>query len=185
VSGAVAVLPLAVRYSRVMPMFVVLALPVIARGWQAWHPARPRREDRTVVHAALLGVVVLLAATWTGVAWAGPSATLDWQPLPAGAVAAVRACDGLLYNRFDDGAYVLWFAPEVPVFIDSRVDPFPDELLRAHIRDEATGHYWATFARWRITCALLPPVSATAHALARDGWRTTYADRRWVVLTAP
>jgi hypothetical protein len=182
-ASAVAVLPLAVRYSRVMPMFVVVALPLLARGWQAWRPARPRRDDRSVLHGVLLGVVVVLAIAWVGAAWAGPSSTLDWEPLPAGAVAAVRACDGRVYNTFDDGAYLLWFAPEIPVFIDSRVDPFPDELLRRHIRDEARGNYQATFARYGITCALVPQVSATAHALQRDGWRVAYADDRWVVFS--
>jgi hypothetical protein len=183
VASAVAVLPLAVRYSRVMPMFVVLALPLLARGWEAWRPARPRRDDRSVLHGAVLGVVVVLAAAWVGVAWTGPSSALDWEPLPARAVAAVRACDGRVYNTFDDGAYVLWFAPGVPVFIDSRVDPFPDELLRDHIRDEASGDYRATFERYGITCAFVPQVSATAHALQRDGWRVTYADDRWLVLS--
>ncbi len=182
-AAAVATLPLAVRYSRVMPMFVVVALPLLARGWEAWRPARPRRDDRSVLHGVVLGVVVVVAAAWVGVAWSGPSAALDWKPLPASAVAAVRACDGPLYNRFDDGAYLLWFAPEVPVFIDSRVDPYPDDLLREHIRDEATGDYRATFDRYGITCALLPPVSATARALQRDGWRVTYADDRWLVLS--
>jgi hypothetical protein len=182
VAASTAVLPLAVRYSRVMPMFVVVALPLLARGWEAWRPARPRRDDRNAVHTAVLGALVLVAIAWVGAAWAGPSASLDWQPLPAAAVAAVRACDGPLYNRFDDGAYLLWFAPGVPVFIDSRVDPYPDDLLRAHIRDEATGNYRATFARYGITCALLPPESPTAHALQRDGWRITYADARWRVL---
>jgi hypothetical protein len=119
-----------------------------------------------------------------GAAWAVPSSTLDWEPLPAGAVDAVRACDGRVYNTFDDGAYLLWFAPEVPVFIDSRVDPFPDELLRRHIRDEASGNYQPTFAQYGITCALVPQVSATAHALQRDGWRVAYADDRWVVFSA-
>ena len=183
VASAVAILPLAVRYSRVMPMFAVVALPLLARGWEAWRPARPRRDDRSLLHTAVLGVVVLLAVAWVGVAWSGPSEALEWEPLPASAVAAVRACDGPLYNRFDDGAYLLWFAPGVPVFIDSRVDPYPDDLLREHIRDEATGNYRATFARYGITCALLPPESPTAHALRRDGWRVTYSDARWLVLS--
>jgi hypothetical protein len=183
VAAAVAILPLAVRYSRVMPMFVVVALPLLARGWAAWRPARPRPEDRRVAHGVVLGAVVLAATGWVVAAWSGPSEALDWEPLPAAAVGAVRACDGPLYNRFDDGAYVIWFAPDVPVFIDSRVDPYPDGLLRAHIRDEASGRYRATFARYGIRCALLPTVSATAHALQRDGWRTTYADDRWLVLT--
>jgi MFS family permease len=182
VAAAVAVLPMAVRYSRVMPMFVVIALPLLARGWQTWKPARPRRPDHSPLHSAALGAVVLVAIVWVASAWAGPSAALDWEPLPASAVAAVRACDGPLYNRFDDGAYLLWFAPGVPIFIDSRVDPYPDDLLRAHIRDEASGNYRDTFARYGITCALLPPASPTAHALRHDGWRVTYADDSWQVL---
>lgn len=183
VATAVAVLPMAVRYSRVMPMFVVVALPLLARGWDAWRPARPRRDDRHVLHGAMLAGVVVVAVAWVGAAWSGPSANLDWEPLPSSAVAAVRECDGPLYNRFDDGAYLLWFAPAVPVFIDSRVDPYPDDFLREHIRDEASGDYHATFDRYRIRCALLPPVSATARALQRDGWRLTYADDRWLVLS--
>ncbi len=140
------------------------------------------RPTATRLNALLLGVVVLAAAVWVAAAWAGPSAALEWEPLPAGAVAAVRACDGPVYNRFDDGAYLLWFAPGVPVFIDSRVDPYPDALLRRHIRDEATGNYRATFARFDIRCALLPPVSATARHLLHDGWTAAYADGRWLVL---
>jgi hypothetical protein len=95
----------------------------------------------------------------------------------------VRACDGPLYNTFDDGAYLLWFAPGVPVFVDSRVDPYPDRFLREHFRAEATGRYRATFSRYGITCALLPHESRTAHALQRDGWRVTYTDDRWAVLS--
>ena len=180
-SAAALVIP-AVRYSRLMPMFVVIVLPLLARGWEAWRPSTARAEDRSVVNAVLLGVVVVTATLWVGAAWSGPSAALDWEPLPAGAVAAVRACDDPVYNRFDDGAYLIWFAPDVPVFIDSRVDPYPDRLLREHIRDEASGNYRATFARYGIRCALLPPVSPTARHLLHDGWTATYDDGSWLVL---
>ena len=184
VTSAAVTLPLAVRYSRVIPMFVVLALPVIARGWDAWRPSPVRSPDRTPVNAALLGVVALVAGVWVVGSWTSPTTAMAWDGLPAGAVAAVRSCDGPVYNRFEDGAYLEWFAPGVPVFIDSRVDPFPDDLLRRHIRDEADGNYRATFARWGIECALLPPSSPTAQRLVRDGWETRYADGRWLVLSA-
>jgi hypothetical protein len=182
VASTVALVLPAVRYSRLMPMFVVVALPLIARGWEAWRPSTARAEDRSIVNATLLGVVVVAAIVWVAAAWAGPSTALAWEPLPAGAVHAVGACDGPVYNRFDDGAYLIWFAPGVPVFIDSRVDPYPDRLLRDHIRDEATGDYRATFARYGIRCALLPPVSATARQLLHDGWTATYDDGNWLVL---
>src|SRR5207247_1245023 len=79
VAAAVAVLPLAVRYSRVMPMFVVIALPLLARGWQTWKPARRRREDRSAFHGAALGLVVLRAAVWLASAWVDPGPSLDWR----------------------------------------------------------------------------------------------------------
>ncbi|MDQ1432057.1 MAG: hypothetical protein QOF40_2659 [Actinomycetota bacterium] len=182
VASTVALVLPAARYSRLMPMFVVVALPLLARGWEAAKPSTARAEDRSVVNAALLGVVVIAATAWVAAAWMDPSAALAWEPLPAGAVHAVQACDGPVYNRFDDGAYLIWFAPGVPVFIDSRVDPYPDRLLREHIRDEATGDYRGTFARYGIRCALLPPVSATARHLLHDGWTATYDDGTWLVL---
>ena len=48
----------------------------------------------------------------------------------------MRACDGPLYNHYDEGGYLIWFAPEKPVFVDNREDPFPLQ----HIIDELEVH---------------------------------------------
>jgi hypothetical protein len=179
---SIALLPLAVRYSRLIPMFVVVALPLIAAGWEAWRPARPRVADRSRVHTALLVVTAIAVVAWVGAAWIGSDPALGWEPISPAAARAVRSCPGPVYEQFADGGDVAWFAPAVPVFVDSRVDPYPHRFLGREIAAEATGEYRATFARWGIRCAFVEPVSATAHQLLADGWTTSYADPNWLLL---
>jgi hypothetical protein len=184
-AAALALFPLAARYSRLIPMFVVVALPIVAAGWQAWRPAPARPADHRRVHAALLAIVVVATTAWVASAFAGPDPALEWEPMSAAAVRAVRGCPGRVYEQFADGGDVAWFAPGVPVFVDSRVDPYPRGFLRREIDSEATGDYQATFARWGIRCALVPPETATAHRLLADGWTPRFSDSAWLVLQPP
>jgi hypothetical protein len=187
-TGSLVLLPLAIRYSRVMPMFIVVALPYIARAWEDYRPSRPPAEDASVVHSAAVGVGAVVAAFWVLGSWASSDAALAWEPLPTAAVQAVRSCGHPVFNRYDDGGYLIWFAPDVPVFIDSRQEagaPYPDQFLRDQLHNDAIGDYKATFAEWHIGCALLPPSSPTAQHLQQDGWRVTYSDGDWLVLVQP
>jgi hypothetical protein len=177
-----ALFPLAMRYSRLIPMFVVVALPLVAAGWEAWRPAQPRADDPRVAHTVVLGVVVVATVAWVGAAFAGPDAALAWAPFPTAVVRAVRACPGPVYEQFADGSYVAWFAQGVPVFVDSRVDPYPRAFLRREIAAETRGEYRAAFTRWGIRCAVLSARSATAYRLVADGWVTRGASGGWVVL---
>ena len=97
-------------------------------------------------------------------------------------IAAVRACPGPLYNRYNEGGYLIWFTRETPVFIDSRQDPYPVELMREHIRIETTGEYADVFARYSIRCAFLPRDTLLATRLSADGWEPLYQDSFWAVL---
>ena len=66
---------------------------------------------------------------------------LRWTPLPAGSLRALARCPGNLYNRYDEGGYLIWFAPEKPVFLDGRQDPYEPRLVLEQIRIETTGDY--------------------------------------------
>src|SRR5437016_5011047 len=91
-------------------------------------------------------------------------------PAPAArdrALAAARACPGPLYNRYYDGGFLIWFAPERRVFIDSRQDPYPVPFLLEALRVEQGAPPEELFARWAIRCALLP-VASPVHARVRD-----------------
>jgi hypothetical protein len=101
------------------------------------------------------------------------------------ALAAVRACPERLYNRYDDGGYLIWFAPSRRVFVDSRQDPYPLPLLLEDQTVEAGAPYRQLFARYGVRCAFLPAGDNLAARLRADRWTPRFADDRWVVLVAP
>jgi hypothetical protein len=118
-------------------------------------------------------------------AWQQSWPMLGWRPIDSAEARAIAACPAPLYNTYESGGPLIWFVPSQPVFIDSRQDPFPIPFVQSATAVEATGDYEATFARWHINCAALPPQSPTAARLARDGWLLRFSDQRWRVFERP
>jgi len=115
-------------------------------------------------------------------AWARPPARLGWQPISATAIAAIRSCGGPLYNTYGDGGILIWFVPDVPVFIDNRQDPYPKDFLHANKAVEMTGAFEGLFNRYAITCAAVALDSKVGQQLrAAQAWRLSLADDRWAV----
>lgn len=142
-------------------------------------------EEHPHLNLALVALMLVGSVVGISAAWSLPLPRLGWRPIPAPAVAAIRDCGGPLYNRYNEGGYLIWFVPEVPVFIDSRQDPYPAQLLAADIDAENTGEYRTMFAEHGIRCAALPPQSPVSKHLAAGGWRQLYRDETWVVQAAP
>jgi hypothetical protein len=189
VAAALVVLPLAARAVRNIPPFLLLVIPASSRllgeefriGRQ-----RPAADgDHPLVNLALLGGLSVLGLGVVAFAWGSSLPLLGWRPLPPGALAAVGACPGPLYNRYNEGGYLIWFAPATKVFIDSRQDPYPLDFVLDAVGNEARGTYQEMFARHGVRCALLPLASPTLPNLRRDGWRSRYADDAWAVLVPP
>jgi hypothetical protein len=107
---------------------------------------------------------------------------LNWSPLPAASLSALDRCEGNLYNRYDEGGYLIWFAPRHKVFLDGRQDPYPPALIRAQLAAEASGEIGELFERYAIRCAYVPAESPVSGTLARNGWNTLYRDAAWAVL---
>ena len=184
IGSALALVPLAVESSRNIAPFLICVGPALSRLLPlavTWMPQRTRRE-RSAVNLGLAATFSALSIAGIVFAWTKPLDRLNWTPVSGHVVQAVSACPGNLYNLYDNGGYLVWFVPARPVFIDSRQDPFPVELVSAQIAAERTGKYEQLFARYDIQCAALPPESRVAARLAKAGWRVTSADARWLVL---
>ncbi len=185
-AGALALLPLAITSERNVPPFLLLAVPAMA-SLIALRPIAVRstglatqRPRLNGAIAAVAGVLVLGAVTF---AYSTPIDHLRWAPLPEGSLAAVRGCRGNLYNRYDEGGYLIWFAPGQKVFLDGRQDPYPVALIQAQVRAETTGDFEDLFRRYDIHCAYLPAGSLISGRLARAGWTSLFRDARWAVLS--
>lgn len=182
--AALLLLPLAFNSIRNIPPFLLIGLPAITRLL----PASLSREANQRVtrpqanaHLGVLAASCVLAVGVVTTAWTAPWERLGWQPVSAAAIAAVESCDGPLYNSYDDGGYLIWFAPERKVFIDSRQDPFPVELMRQDMRAQFDGDYRDAFAEHGIRCAFLRSGVLLDRRLRDDGWSPIYADPKWSV----
>lgn len=94
----------------------------------------------------------------------------------------LRTCPGKLYNRYDEGGYLIWFAPDRKVFLDGRQDPYSPGLIAEQKRVEATGDFDGTFRRYGIGCAYTPAASVLTARLLDNGWTPLYKDSQWAVL---
>lgn len=182
---SLATLPLALQARRNVPIFLLVAVPALTallRG-NVRDARRPSaRGENYRVNAALLAAAMTAAAAMVILAWLARAPHLGWTPITSDAVTAIRACAGPLYNTYGDGGVLIWFAPERPVFIDNRQDPYPLDVLSANHALEMTGDYEATFATYGIQCAVVPESSPTAERLSRAReWTRAYQDTRWTV----
>lgn len=190
---SVALFPIAVQSQRNMAPFLMFAAPAASRLLgPAFRFRLPRRQpkppspDHPRLNLALVGVFGVFVAAVIALAWAAPIERLEWRPIAPRALAALRACPGPLYNHYDDGGFLIWFAPERPVFVDSRQDPYPLDLLLEHEAVErGQRDVRPLLARYGITCSFLPKGSPTVRALASLGWATRFRDERYVVQSAP
>jgi hypothetical protein len=186
---ALALLPLAFMAGRNVPPFLMLAVPAIAAlikpgtsrsAGGVPMPVRARHRPR--LNGAITAVAGMLVSGAVVYAYATPVDHLRWTPLPEASLAALRTCRGNLYNRYDEGGYLIWFAPDHKVFLDGRQDPYPVDLIKEQVRVESSGDFKPLFQRYDIHCAYLPANSLVSGRLSRAGWRTLFRDARWAVL---
>ena len=188
VAIALMLLPLAIKSRRNIPPFLLIALPALSHnlavsfaGWHKSHVAKARPRD-VRMHFAFIGLCGIVCLTFVGMAWARPAPRLQWQPIPEAVIAAVRQCGDRVFNRYPDGGPLIWFAPNVGVFIDSRQDPYPLTFTQEYVALDRSGEYSQMFTRYGVQCALLPENSLTSSRLKQDGWQTRVASEGWIVL---
>lgn len=177
---------LAVSHQRLVFVFGILAAPVLSRLLSTFWDGYRQEKDRPLPNAILIVASLLIAF------WAFPGqATLAQQVEQASPVKAVEFIktnhlSGRMLNEYVYGGYLIWAAPENPVFIDGRADVF-----------EWTG-VLADFGRWEtlqsnpnvllekygIDFCLLARSSpmVTVMSLLKD-WKIAYEDNNSVIFT--
>jgi hypothetical protein len=190
----VPVLFVSMTAARHTPFFAVAAAPYLAaRAPEAIaaigarlrvSPRLPRLSDavpsrRVDAVSALLALAIIVAAAF--VARGEPS--LD--PYPADALAALPRGPGLL-NDYDWGGFLIWYAPDTPVFVDGRLFPFTGAALRDYQTMVDLGPAWReTLAKRGVRAVLIKPTSPLA-VRARDlRWPVLSESSRYVLFTVP
>lgn len=135
---------MALMAGRNIALFAVVATPVLARQADAWLAERgwQLRPRQTVGGRMLLANWALLALVGMG-ALAKVVTTLNPQtmrraqeeffPVELAAYLQQEPSSGGLFNSYNWGGYLIYRAPDVPVFVDGRTDLYGDQLLRQYL----------------------------------------------------
>ena len=173
---------LGLRAVRMVYEFQLIAAPVIAFGLLEW---RARLSARAQAGLALVLALLCGASHRWDRKLHDHTLAPSWDPaaLPVRAIDFARAqrLEGKLFNAYDHGGYIEWALPEVPAFVDGRVQCFPPAFFR---RFYAAGHGPELFQRflreegveWAITLRTSPWLSGRGLLDGSEAWAMVYWD---------
>lgn len=181
-------LVMALHSARHVSLFAIAAIPMITTQLDAFLARRgwglPRRNLETPGRVALnLALIALVAVgALAQIQHVSSAATVERAlalNYPVGALRYLGAAPapGQLFNSYKWGGYLIFHAPDLPVFIDGRTDLYRD-ILGEYVAAISGGPQWrSVFARHDIGSALIERDSPLAAQLTTaDDWRVVYRD---------
>jgi hypothetical protein len=185
----------ALRSARHIPLFTMVAIPVLAAGvesvlaernWLAGlrvpTPGRPNTALNFVVALGLVFFCVVRLSTVVR-----HQQALEARELPVAAVAYIRQQNppGMIFNSYEWGGYLIWtLHPEYRVFVDGRCDMYGDQFLTEFVHTYKAENDWrGVLRRFGVNTVLLPPQAPLTVALEEaPEWSVAFEDKLSVVL---
>jgi hypothetical protein len=178
--------------ARHIPIFVLLAIPVIARSADDWMPPAKAttshiwERSRPVFN---LAVVILMAgfaiAKWTMVARDQAEQESELFPRAAAESLPLTPDSTRILAYYDWGGYAIWkLYPRYQVFVDGRADLYGDSLLKQFETAIILHNGWREILdRWEVNTVLVPTNCALAQALMiNPDWRPSFNNSKAIIL---
>jgi hypothetical protein len=190
--------------SRNLPLYAIVATPVVAAAVDAWLKRLPelevagwlknaaRRFLATAAEtaetdalprwhlASAVGILVVAALLYAPAPPRGFRSEYDPKSYPAGAVALLRAdSSARIFTNDEWGDYLIYrLYPRTLVFVDGRSDFYGDSFEQKYLDVMNVKYDWEnTLGRFGIDTILLPPSAALAGALKESSrWSVVYDD---------
>lgn len=143
-------------------------------------PARPPHRTALVLNWSILAILAIAALLKVGITLSPVTiAQAQSEVLPVQAVAYLNRVNppGPMFNTYNWGGYLMFAAPNYPVFVDGRTDLYGSTFL-SQWRNALFGSGWQDlFAQWKIRLVVIEHDSPLAGILRNDSaWRESYAD---------
>lgn len=173
---------------RNLPLFCLFALAWLS---QIFCQIQINRDDiehryfpiRKLFGAAMLAVMLVMA--W-GVREALVAATIDPEaryPRQIAQRLEKQPCAGRVFNDYNVGGYLIWRAPNTPVYIDGRMPSWDNggvKYLKTYSEVLKNPNVQKReFARYDIRCVVIRADSDLAKRLQREGWRRELVDGQY------
>lgn len=185
---------MALLAGRNIAVFAVVATPVLTRhldailqerGW-ALQPLRRVSAGMGMLNVVLLMLVLLGAGV--KILWTLNPAEVDAARRAALPIAATDYLNqhpprGSLFNSYNWGGYLLYAAPDIPVFVDGRTDLYGDGLLNRYLQVAGAADGWQVILdEYTVTTILIEPGSGLANAArSSEAWQMRYQDELAVI----
>jgi hypothetical protein len=176
---------------RMIPFFVLLAVPFIAKRLADWPKSHARRLG--LLQTTLNASIILCVASFAGVhvyQVIRQQPEMETRVFPAQAVVYLdkHPPAGPIFNSYNWGGYFIWkLYPPTRVFIDGRADLYGPEVLDDFADAYQLKASWEQVLRkWRIGTVIVPPNSPLAVYLkGAQGWKIFYQDSQALVFAMP
>jgi hypothetical protein len=190
----------ALRSARHIPIFALIATPILARHvWdimttRGWEKYFTRPEAPAAGFALAFNLVFLLAPTTLGVVrishFVSNQPAYEAKNYPQAAVNFLTAqqLPGPIYNRYGWGGYLIRrLHPNYRVYIDGRADVYGDSFMVETIRTYDGHTDWRKpLERLGVRTVIIEPTAPLASLLREDNaWDKVYEDRQAVIFTRP
>jgi hypothetical protein len=170
------------------PLLVAQAATLLAPQKQARAAAGLPALNAVLI--GLLGLMLALALPWLKPALLPPSVgALLTKDTPVEAVSFLRSQPDRprrLFHSEAYGSYLIWAAPEQPVFIDTRIELYPYQQWRDYINLSQGSNVATLLQKYQIDGLLLSVEhqEGLIEAIRREGgWVERYADEQSVYFT--
>jgi hypothetical protein len=188
---------LALHSVRHIPIFVLIAVPILSGSTQAlmeqratsWFGSRASypQSRRMLANAIILAAFALFTIVRVRTVIRQQAET-EAQHFPAAAVSflARQRPPSPILNNYNWGGYLIGkLYPEYRVFIDGRTDLYGDSFMDDfYATYHLTNDWKGPIQQWQIRTIMLPPDAPLMTALrSRAGWKEVYADSQAVILT--
>lgn len=175
---------LAGSHVRLLFVFGILSAPILTRMLAASWENYEASSDRPFANAVLLAFA-LLTMVWVFPSVQNLASQVEEQS-PVKALAFIRAqhLSGPMLNEYQYGGYLIWAAPEHPVFIDGRADLYEWAGVLEQFSNWATLHDDPNLLldKYGVQFCLLSAQSPMARVLPLlHGWKSLYSDQNSIV----
>ncbi|HTX92413.1 MAG TPA: hypothetical protein VMC09_14475 [Anaerolineales bacterium] len=180
---------LALRSMRNVPLFAIVAAPVLAEQIDSLihlsaGTGELPRPIRWFAGALLVLVLMITGLRFIQVARQQIKTEADAYPKQAVDWIAQNKPAGNLYDTYAWGGYLIWrLYPDYRVFIDGRADVYGDKFIYDYINIYRGQPGWdASLAAAEVNLVLIEPDSGLANAIEQSsGWRIAYQDKLSIV----
>jgi len=170
--------------ARNISFFALVAAPAVAALLPESNRTSRRRAAAWPAYAMVVAAIAS-AALAVSSRWQNGGVQLGWRPLSSGVLEALRDCGDPIFNPLEAGGPLTWSMSERRIFVDSRMDAYPVDLLARSRRADLFGDYQGLFREFKFNCALVKTTSLMRDRLSTDSsMRLVYTEPEYTVFAS-